>query len=291
MTASTRGGAVVTGAGRGLGAEIAKRLADKGFDVTVTDVDASAAEGVAADLRASEANAFAAPLDVTDADACREVAAATCQRAGSLALWVNNAGILVTGPAWDHDDRTRRAMFEVNALGTMHGTFAALEVMRPAGSGHIVNIASLAGLTPVPGEAVYAATKHAVMGLSLSMLADLRAGGERGIHISCVCPDGMWTPMLHDKLDDPGAALSFSGTLLRPGQVADVVARVVDRPRPVTAVPAWRGAQVRALDAVPRIAVGLAPLVVRASRVLQRRTARRIRRETMPGQEHPGSSR
>ena len=113
-------------------------------------------------------------------------------------------------------------MFEVNALGTMHGTFAALEGdPRPVGHGHVVNIASLAGLAPVPGEAVYAATKHAVMGLSLSTLADLRVAGERGIHISCVCPDGMWTPMLFDKLDDPGAAMSFSGKLLQPGEVAD----------------------------------------------------------------------
>jgi short-subunit dehydrogenase len=244
----------------------------------VTDVDQAAAEQVAADLRETEANAFASVLDVTDADACRAVATEAAARAGALAVWVNNAGILATGPAWSHDDSTRRAMFEVNALGTMHGTIAALEVMRPAGRGHVVNVASLAGLTPVPGEGVYAATKHAVMGLSLSTLADLRVAGERGIHISCVCPDGMWTPMLHDRLDDPGAALSFSGTLLTPERVADVVVRVVDRPRPVTAVPRWRGAQVRALDAVPRASMALAPYVVRASRLLQRRTARRLRR-------------
>lgn len=161
----------------------------------------------------------------------------------------------------------------------MHGTIAALEVMRSAGRGHVVNVASLAGLTPVPGEGVYAATKHAVVGLSLSTLADLRVAGERDIHVSCICPDGMWTPMLHDRLDDPGAALSFSGTLLTPEQVADVVARVVDRPRPVTAVPRWRGGQVRVLDAVPRVSMALAPHVVRASRMLQRRAARRLARQ------------
>ncbi len=273
-----RGGAVVTGAGRGLGAEIAKRLATMGFDVTVTDVDRATAESVADGIRTDGGSATAVVLDVTDPAACRSVAAGTTGRAGSLALWVNNAGVLATGPVWAHDDATRRLLFEVNALGTMHGTVAALEVMRPVGRGHVVNIASLAGLTPVPGEGVYAATKHAVMGLSLSALADLRAAGERGIHISCVCPDGMWTPMLHDRLDDPGAALSFSGTLLRPERVAEVVARVVDRPRAVTAVPGWRGVQVRVLGAVPRVSLALAPHVVRTSRMLQRRTSRRLRR-------------
>jgi short-subunit dehydrogenase len=278
-SAGSLGAAVVTGAGGGLGAQVAKRLAAKGFDVLVTDVDLAAAEAVATALRESGANAFASVLDVTDPDACRAIAREAVARTGALAVWVNNAGILATGPVWSHDDATRRAIFEVNALGTMHGTIAALEVMRALGRGHVVNIASLAGLTPVPGESVYAATKHAVLGLSLSTLADLRIAGERDVHISCICPDGMWTPMLHDRLDDPGAALSFSGTLLTPERVADVVASVVDRPRPVTAVPRWRGGQVRVLAAMPRVSMALAPHVVRASRRLQRRAARRIRRQ------------
>ena len=277
-----RGGAVVTGGGRGLGREIAVRLARAGFTVHVTDVDAVLAEQVAAEL-AAEADvwaggaAFASVLDVRDAAACRAVAATTVDRAGSLALWVNNAGVLFTGPAWEHDDESRRLMLDVNAHGTMHGTMAALEVMRPAHRGHVLNIASLAGLVPVPGEGVYAASKHAVLGLSTSALADLRIAGERDIHISCICPDGMWTPMLQDRLEDPGASLSFSGVLLQPGEVADAVMRVVDRPRPVVSVPRWRGAQARLFDLAPRVAVASAPLVVRLSRIQQRATARRLR--------------
>ena len=150
--------------------------------------------------------------------------------------------------------------------------------MRPAGQGHVVNIASLAGLFPLPGKGVYAATKHAVVGLSTSTLADLRVAGERDIHISCVCPDGIWMPMLHDRLDDPQASMSFSGRLLQAFDVADSVIRLVDRPRPVLTLPGWRGVEARLFGLSPSLAVRAAPLMVRLSRVQQRATARRIRK-------------
>lgn len=271
---SGRPGALVTGAGQGLGREIAARLARRGYSVHVTDVDPALASRAADEIGA---DAFASTLDVRDQEACREAARLTSEWAGSLDLWVNNAGVLFTGPIWEATDEQRRLMYDVNALGTLHGTMAALDLMRPAGRGHVVNIVSLAGLVPVPGEAVYAASKHAVMGLSLSALADLRVAGLTDIHISCLCPDGMWTPMLHDKLDDPGAAMSFSGKLLQPAEVADLVEEVVDRPRPAVALPRWRGAQARLFDISPRLAMRSAPLVAKLARMQQRSAARRLR--------------
>lgn len=276
--------AVVTGAGGGLGREIARRLAADGYAVHITDVDPARAEAVAREVNGGESEdgprraAFSSGLDVRDAAACSSVAASTVDRTGSLDLWVNNAGVLFTGPVWEPTPDQRRLMLEVNALGTINGTLAALEWMRPAGYGHVVNVASLAGLVGVPGEGIYAASKHAVLGFSVSALGDLRSAGLRNIDISCVCPDGMWTPMLHDKLDDPGASLSFSGVLLDPGAVAGKIIGVVRRPRPVTSVPGWRGAQVRLLDLLPGLAVRLAPAIVGLSRRQQRSTARRIRR-------------
>ncbi|MGP5163895.1 SDR family NAD(P)-dependent oxidoreductase [Arthrobacter rhombi] len=277
-----RGGAVITGAGGGLGRQLALRLARAGFTLQVTDVDLQQAEAVAANINAelalpAERQALASALDVRDAAACSAAAEAARSRAGSLSLWVNNAGALFTGPFWDQDERQRRLVLEVNAAGTINGTLAALELMRAANAGLIVNVASLAGLVGVPGEGIYAASKHAVLGFSVSALADLRAAGVKGVDISCVCPDGMWTPMLHDKLDDPGAALSFTGKLLQPGEVADVVLRVVDKPRPVTAWPRWRGGQVRLFDTFPRFAVGPAPLMVAYGRKRQAAFARKLR--------------
>lgn len=264
-------GAVVTGAGRGLGREIAALLVERGHTVLVTDVDEEAAAATAEELGA---RTLSMRVDVREE---RQVEAARdriVERAGRLDVWVNNAGILLTGPAWEQDEATRALLFEVNALGTVNGTVAAIRAMREQGFGHIVNIISLAGITPVPGEAVYAASKHAAIGFSLSTLSDLRLAGVHGVDISCLCPDGIWTPMLHDKLDDPASALSFSGKLLEPKEVVGAVDKVLDRPRPVTTLPRWRGLQVRVADVFPRLGLLALPLAVSLGRSVQRRMLR-----------------
>ena len=263
----------MTGAARGLGREIARSLAVRGLTVHVTDLDAEAAEAAASEIGSG---AFASALDVRDADACLRAARATADRAGSLDVWVNNAGVLVTGRAWEHDAETQRLLFDVNALGTVNGTNAALELMRPARRGHVVNVVSLAGLGAPPGEALYAATKHAALGYSLGTLADLRRDGFRDIHVSAVCPDGAWTPMLFDKLDDPDAAPSFSGVLLRPEQVAAQLPGLLDKPRPVLAIPRWRGVFVRAFANFPRAATRIMPLFLADARRKQKRWKKRI---------------
>lgn len=268
-------GALVTGAGRGLGARIAEVLAGRGHVVHVTDVDADAARATAERIGGG---AFASVLDVRDAAACAAAALETAERAGRLAVWVNNAGVLFTGPAWTNTVEQRQLMLDVNVGGVMNGTIAAIGQMRGNGGGHVVNIASLAGLVAVPGETVYSGTKHAVMGFSLSTQADLRRASVDDIRISCVCPDGIWTPMIQDKLDDPEAALSFSGRLLAVDEVADAVARVLDRPRQVTAVPRWRGIQVRIADAMPELALKALPLIVGQGR----RAQQRFRRKGLP---------
>lgn len=143
--------------------------------------------------------------------------------------------------------------------------------------GHVLNVAPLAALAPVSGEGVYAASKHAVLGFSLSTAIDLRRAGHRKVRVSTVCPDGMWTPMLYEKLDDPEAAMSFSGVLLQPGEVADVVAEVARRPKLVRVEPRWRGLQCRLYAAAPSVAVRGAQLVEWVARAGQRRAAKRLR--------------
>ncbi|MCW2780550.1 MAG: Short-chain dehydrogenase [Marmoricola sp.] len=263
-------GAVVTGSGQGLGKQIARLLSDRGFTVLATDVDLAKAQETA-----EEIGGFALAVDVRDHAQVQAAAAAIVERAGSLDVWVNNAGVLVTGPAWEQDEAQRRLMIEVNSIGVMNGTVAAINTMKDAGGGHIVNIASLAGLVAVPGEAVYAGSKHAVLGFSLSTAADLHLAKIRNIDISCICPDGIWTPMLHDKLEDPAAALSFSGKLLTAAEVVKAVGQVLDKPRQVTAVPRWRGVQVRALDALPDLALKALPLAVGMGRRTQKKLVRK----------------
>lgn len=259
-------GAVVTGAGRGLGKEIARLLIERGHKVLVTDVDEESARAAADELGAAASLA----VDVREESQVRAARDRIVAEAGRLDVWVNNAGVLVTGPAWEQDEATRRLMLEVNALGTINGTLAAIEAMRSDGGGHVVNIVSLAGLSAVAGEAVYAASKHAAVGFSLSTMADLRAAGIKDIDISCVCPDGIWTPMLYDKLDDPASALSFSGKLLQPAEVISAIRKVLDKPRLVKPVPGWRGVQVRIADGIPEFGLRAVPLAVMQGRRTQK---------------------
>lgn len=263
--------AVVTGAGSGLGRAIAAELVGRGYQVHATDLDAGAAARTAAEIGGGTSSA----LDVRDEGACRALADLVA-RDGGLDLWVNNAGVFFSGPPWEQGSELRQLMFDVNATGLMNGTLAALAPMMTAGRGHIVNVVSLAGIVAAPGEVTYSASKHAAMAFTLGTLFDLRRAGVRGIDISAVCPDGIWTPMLEDKLDDPDSAASFSGQLLTAAQVASEVGKLTERPRPVMIVPRWRSPGLRLFDLFPRLAIRLLPVLMWDARRRQRRYKKRI---------------
>lgn len=270
--------AVVTGAGSGLGRAIAIDLASRGYRVHVTDVDAGAADRVAAEL-GGEARGSA--LDVRNEVACRGLAD-SIGRTGSLDLWVNNAGVFISGPPWEQSAETRQLMLDVNVTGLMNGTVAALGPMRAAGRGHVVNIVSLAGIVAAPGEVAYSASKHAAMAFTLGTLFDLRRTGVKDVQISAVCPDGIWTPMLEDKLDDLDAAASFSGHLLTAEEVASQVGKLTERPRPILIVPRWRGPMLRLVNLFPRVAIRLLPALLWDARRKQRRYKKLIQSGRWP---------
>ena len=113
-----------------------------------------------------------------------------------MELWVNNAGVLHTGNAWDHSDEVVQQMIDINVLGMMWGARAAVEAMRAKG-GHLINIASLSSIAPVPGLAIYGATKQAVLGFTISLAGDLERAALP-IKVSAVCPDGIDTDMVRN---------------------------------------------------------------------------------------------
>jgi NAD(P)-dependent dehydrogenase (short-subunit alcohol dehydrogenase family) len=270
--------AVVTGAGSGLGRAIALELASRGYLIYATDVDPDAAAATAAEIGSG---ARSSGLDVCDEAACHALAGEV-SRGGGLDLWINNAGILITGNSWEQDESIRRGMLAVNTQGTMNGTVAALGPMLASGRGHVINVVSLAGLVAAPGEVNYSASKHAALAFTLGTLFDLRRSGIRGIELSAVCPDGIWTPMLEDKLDDPDAAGSFSGQLLTPEQVARQVGKLTERPRPILILPRWRGVQLRLLALFPRLTMRLLPLALSDARRKQRRYKKLIQTGKWP---------
>ncbi|MEJ2852326.1 MULTISPECIES: SDR family NAD(P)-dependent oxidoreductase [unclassified Saccharothrix] len=229
--------AVVTGAARGFGLGIARRLAERGHTVVATDVDPVVEEVV------SRFGGHGVVADVRDPAAHRAVAEAA-GRHGRVAVWVNNAGVLATGPVWELDDDVVRRMVEVNLLGVVHGSRVAVETMR-GGGGRILNIASMSAYGPVPGLAVYAATKAAVLNFGTSLQGDLDLAGIP-IRVHTLCPDAADTAMVDRVRHDDDAAILFSGGgLLPPDEVADAAVAMLDGRRLVRAVPAHRAGLAR----------------------------------------------
>jgi NAD(P)-dependent dehydrogenase (short-subunit alcohol dehydrogenase family) len=244
-----------------MGRETARRLAARGYAVLITDIDEQAAQAAAADIGDG---AWAMPQDVRDPESHRRAAAAAAER-GPLKVWVNNAGILRTDKAWDHSDDEARLMVEANLLGVIWGARAALEAMRsdPEG-GHIINMASMASFGPVPGLAVYGATKHGVLGFTASLQGDLKNAGIP-IRVHAVCPDLVDTKMMRDEADNPEYALGFTAPkLLTPEEVADRIVELLDGDRMILAMPRSRMWLARMTGTWPRAALPLTQILRKA---------------------------
>jgi NAD(P)-dependent dehydrogenase (short-subunit alcohol dehydrogenase family) len=245
--------AVVTGAARGIGRAIAEELVRRGYAVVVTDVDGPAVRRTAEQIGA----AAGLEHDVRDEGAHRPVAAEAARHA-PLGVWVNNAGVGFDGPVAEQGSERVRALVDVNLLGVVWGCRAAVTAM-PAG-GEILNVASLSALGPVPGLAVYAATKAAVASLTASLDSELRG---RRIRVRAICPDGVDTGLVAGM--DPqgqGAALVHSGgRLLTTEEIARAAVDLLGGHRVVRTVPAWRGAMLRLSGAAPGLMMRLEPVL------------------------------
>jgi NAD(P)-dependent dehydrogenase (short-subunit alcohol dehydrogenase family) len=265
--------AIVTGAASGIGHALARALAARGDVGALADIDGTAARAAANAL--PDARGYA--VDVRDADAVAAVVDDVVSEHGRLDLIVNNAGIGVGGDVLElslaHWDR----VIDVNLRGVVHGVAAAYPVMARQRDGHIVNIASLAGLVPSPLLAPYAATKHAVVGLSQSLRVEAAA---RGVRVTTVCPGFVDTPIL-DKggpADLPRSrfaehtralALRVSGRLYEADALAADILAGIDRNRAVVVAPR----RARAIWLAHRIAPAL---VERSNRRLVRWSTRRL---------------
>lgn len=182
--------AIVTGAASGIGRALSAALVKRGARVWLTDVDAAGVENAARDVGGA---ATWSALDVRDAFAVRALVEKVAGEEGRLDYLFNNAGIGIGGEAHEltapHYDR----IIDVNIRGVVHGIVAAYPIMVRQGSGHIVNTASMAGLVPTPLAAPYGMTKHAVVGLSVSLRAEAK---NFGVRVSALCPGVIETPIL-----------------------------------------------------------------------------------------------
>lgn len=255
--------AVVTGGSRGIGLEIARKLAGRGYAVLITARNADAGQQAVDQLGS---NAWCTALDVRDPEAHQRVAAEASER-GPLGVWVNNAGVLATKKAWEHEPDEIRLLVETNVIGVISGCIAAVDAMGPDG-GDVINVASMSGLGPVPGLSVYAATKHAVVGFTTALQGDLDIAG-RPIRVHALCPDAVATDMVAHRGDDPEAAVLFSGNQLTPQQVADEAIALLGSKTIIQPLPRMRGVVMRSSWVWPRLGLRTMDIVRKAG---ERRT-------------------
>jgi NAD(P)-dependent dehydrogenase (short-subunit alcohol dehydrogenase family) len=186
----TEASVAVTGGAHGIGAAIAEQFARAGARVAIGDLDVEAARALAEKLGGG---AIGVAVDVSDSDSFTAFLDAAQDAHGPLMVMVNNAGIDWVGPFHVEPDEVSRRELEVNLLGAILGSRLALQRMLPRRQGHLVNIASGVGRVPLPGSAVYAATKHGVVGLTESLRLEYR---DSGVRFTVVHPAQVETAMI-----------------------------------------------------------------------------------------------
>ncbi len=230
----------VTGAAHGIGRATAEALAARGARVGIGDLDAPAARATAAGIGRG---AVGAALDVTDRASFAAFLAGIEAAHGPLDVLVNNAGVMHVGAFLDESDAWSRRQVDVNLHGVICGMRLALGPMVARGSGHVVNVASMAARIGVRHEAVYAATKWAVAGLSESVRQELRG---TGVELSVVHPGIVRTALASGTTETRGV------TVLEPADVAAAIVAVLERPRFDVFVPSAYGPLAKVAAVLPR---------------------------------------
>ena len=227
---------VLTGAAGGIGSHLVRELSTRGFRIVATDYELSMLEDVAASQGWSSSVALR-ELDVRDEQRWSALFDEIETTLGRVDIMMNVAGVLKPGSFIDEELASYERHFDVNVRGVFLGTREAGRRMVARGQGHIINVASLAGITPVPGLAVYCASKHAVRGLTLAAAMELKS---KGVAISVVCPDAVDTAMFDVQIDFDEAALTFSSEPLTTEEVVNVIVDDVMVSRKLEAVVAKR---------------------------------------------------
>jgi len=220
--------AIVTGGARGIGLATAKALVAAGAQVAIGDLD----EVVLKDAATAIGAAYYGRLDVTDPVVFRDFVDQVEAEVGPLDILVNNAGIMPVGHLHEEPEDVARRMFEINVFGVITGTKRALESMLPRRTGHIVNVASMAGVLYAPGAATYVGSKHAVLGFTETARLEY---AKSGVEFTAVLPAFVNTELTAGTKGVPGMKT------VEPEDVAAGILEALVKPRPRVYVPKMAG--------------------------------------------------
>jgi NAD(P)-dependent dehydrogenase (short-subunit alcohol dehydrogenase family) len=247
---------VITGGARGIGRATAAALIAQGARVAIGDIDAPLAAQTASELGSGT---LGLDLDVTSRERFDAFLTEVEDRLGPVDVVINNAGIMPIGPFVDETDSTARRMVDINLHGVIHGSKLALDRFLPRGRGHLVNIASVAGKGGFPGGATYCATKHAVVGLSEAIRAEVRA---TDIDVSIVMPVVVNTEL------GSGLQRSRGVKVVEPEDVANAIVEALQTGRVDVYVPRAMHVLFRLMNVVPRSVADFVTKVLKGDQVL-----------------------
>ncbi|WP_078313113.1 MULTISPECIES: SDR family oxidoreductase [unclassified Mycobacterium] len=229
----------VTGGARGIGFATASTLRALGAKVAIGDVDEVAAKQSGADI-----DAFASRLDVTDLASFTAFLDDVERELGTLDVLINNAGIMPVGQLTDEPDTVTRRILDINVYGVIIGTKLAAQRMVPRTSGHVINVASLAGETYTAGLATYCASKHAVVGFTDAVRVENR---KTGVHFSTVLPSFVNTELTSGTTGIKGLKNA------EPSDIAHAIVDLIINPRPKVRVTRLAGALISSQKFMPRV--------------------------------------
>ncbi|OKH84852.1 short-chain dehydrogenase [Mycobacterium sp. ST-F2] len=218
----------ITGAARGIGYATAKALLARGARVVIGDRDVAVLESAVSELvKLGPATGY--PLDVTDRESFAVfLDKARSDGAGHLDVLVNNAGVMPIGPFLDETEQSIRSAMEVNLYGVLAGCQLALPEMVARRSGQIINIASMAGLIPLPGQVVYNASKFGVVGLTTALADEV---APQGVQVSVIMPPFTRTELIS------GTTENIATKPVEPEEIAAAIVKTLDKPKTHVSVP------------------------------------------------------
>ena len=180
--------AVITGAASGIGRAVALRAAAEGMKVVLADIEEGPLKEAESEVGSRGAETLTVAVDVSDGDSVRELRDRTLDAFGAVHLVHNNAGVGGGGLIWEVPEQDWRWILGVNLWGVVHGVATFVPLFIEQGEGHVVNTASIAGLTTAPFLGPYNATKQAVVAISETLFKDLQSAGVSGVGVSVLCP-------------------------------------------------------------------------------------------------------
>ncbi len=216
---------VVTGGGGGIGGALVRRfLAEGARAVVVADRDLGAAQNVAA-----ESGSLAVQFDAARESSVKELIAAATEAGGPIDVFVSNAGVPGDMGGPEAPDEAWEEAWRVNVMAHVWASRALLPEMLARGEGYLINTASAAGVLTQVSSLIYSVTKHAAVSLAEWLAIE---HGDAGIRVSCICPQGVRTPMLDLAMEEPaGAAALVAGGLIEPDDVAEAVVQGIREER------------------------------------------------------------